>query len=108
MKRMLRLDCASRRDFLGGLAGAASALVLGGSSSAFLSAQQRGTGSANPRRIDVHHHVYPPAYISIAKENGITINPANGWTLQKTIEDMDKAGTETALTSITTPGLWFG
>jgi predicted TIM-barrel fold metal-dependent hydrolase len=56
----------------------------------------------------VHHHVYPPAYISIAKENGITINPANRWTLQKTIEDMDRAGTATALTSITTPGLWFG
>jgi len=37
-----------------------------------------------------------------------TINPANNWTLAKTLEDMDKAGTATAITSITTPGLWFG
>lgn len=97
----------SRRHFLGGLAGLAGALILEGSSAtAFRSSPQN--AAANPRRIDVHHHVYPPAYISIAKENGITINPANNWTLSKTLEDMDKAGTATALTSITTPGLWFG
>jgi predicted TIM-barrel fold metal-dependent hydrolase len=89
----------SRRVFITGLAGSAGTLLLEGSSSAFQS---------NPQRIDVHHHVYPPAYISIAKENGITINPANNWTLEKTLEDMDKAGTARAITSITTPGLWFG
>jgi len=52
--------------------------------------------------------VNPSRFVLIAKENGITINPANNWTLAKTLEDMDKAGTATAITSITTPGLWFG
>ena len=52
--------------------------------------------------------VNPSRFVLIAKENGITINPANNWTLGKTLEDMDKAGTATAITSITTPGLWFG
>src|SRR5215467_5994389 len=93
------VDGLSRRAFIGGIAGATGTLLLEGSSSAF---------QLNPQRIDIHHHVYPPAYISVAKENGITINPANNWTLARTIEDMDRAGTATALTSITTPGLWFG
>jgi predicted TIM-barrel fold metal-dependent hydrolase len=82
----------SRRQFLGGLA---ATMLL----------PQR---APSARRIDVHHHIWPPAYVSIAKENGTTIAPANGWSLTKTLEDMDQAGTATAMTSITSPGLWFG
>jgi predicted TIM-barrel fold metal-dependent hydrolase len=86
---------ASRRQFLRGITGAAASFLLPQS-------------PQGPRRIDVHHHIWPPAYVSIAKENGTTITPANDWTLTRTLDDMDKAGTATALTSITSPGLWFG
>ena len=30
------------------------------------------------------------------------------WTIQNSIDDMDKAGTQISLVSITTPGLYFG
>src|SRR5262249_50727158 len=34
--------------------------------------------------------------------------PMPGWTVEHSLEDMDKGGTTTAMISITTPGLWFG
>ena len=59
-------------------------------------------------RIDVHHHIAPPAYIAeLAPKN--MLNPViSGWTLAKSIEDMDKAGVTTSITTVTTPGFWFG
>jgi predicted TIM-barrel fold metal-dependent hydrolase len=34
--------------------------------------------------------------------------PTLNWTPQRSIEDMDKAGVATAITSVTTPGVWIG
>src|SRR5438093_8580208 len=101
--REKQLDGLSRRRFLGGLSGLAGTLILESSCASALRSAQ-----ANPRRIDVHSHIWPPKYVSVAKENNITINPANGWTVARALDDMDQAGTATALTSITAPGLWFG
>jgi len=92
-----------RRNFLGGLCGLAGTLMLESSC-----ARVGTPGISNPRRIDVHQHIWPPKYVSLAKESNITILPANGWTVGKALEDMDRSGTATALTSITAPGLWFG
>lgn len=64
------------------------------------------SASAKPFRIDVHHHIAPPAYVEEMKS---MLNPATlGWSPQKSIEDMDKAGVATSITSITTPGIWLG
>lgn len=64
---------------------------------------------AGPRRIDVHHHLAPPAYIAELDPKGIPLTrETRNWTPAQSIELMDKGGVEVALTSITTPGLWFG
>jgi predicted TIM-barrel fold metal-dependent hydrolase len=60
---------------------------------------------ADPHRIDVHAHFAPPEWIAAQGQN---IIPAiKNWTAAWSIEDMDKAGVEKAIMSITTPGLWF-
>ena len=60
---------------------------------------------AAPHRIDVHAHFAPPEWLAAQGQN---IIPAiKNWTVAWTIDDMDKAGVEKAMMSITTPGLWF-
>ena len=62
--------------------------------------------STHLHRIDVHHHIAPPAYIE--EMRALLQPPTLAWTPQKSIEDMDKAGVATAIMSITTPGVWIG
>lgn len=62
--------------------------------------------SATPHRIDVHHHHTPPAYLMAVLARGI-VGPMRRWTPSKSIEDMDKGGVATAVTSITAPALRF-
>jgi 6-methylsalicylate decarboxylase len=51
------------------------------------------------RRIDVHHHIAPPAYLDAV---GPDINPPlKSWSLAKAIEDMDEGNVATAIVSIT-------
>jgi 6-methylsalicylate decarboxylase len=60
-------------------------------------------------RIDVHHHLSPPAYIAELDQHRIRLTrETRNWTPAQSIELMDAGGVEVALTSITTPGLWFG
>jgi predicted TIM-barrel fold metal-dependent hydrolase len=60
------------------------------------------------RRIDVHHHFAPPAWIAEVKGRPL-LQPANtAWTPARSIEDMDRGGVAAAMVSITNPGLWFG
>lgn len=70
-----------------------------------------GQGTARPagaRRIDVHHHFAPPAWIAEVKGRPM-LQPANTrWTPEQSIDDMDRGQTAAALISITNPGLWFG
>jgi predicted TIM-barrel fold metal-dependent hydrolase len=58
--------------------------------------------------IDVHHHFAPPAYAAILQQKSLTPAPLVGWSLQKTLDDMDKAGIASAINSIVSPGVWFG
>jgi len=64
-------------------------------------------GSPGARRIDVHHHLFPPGYIASLVEHGhyLARGPARHWTPAASIEDMDRADVATAITSITAPGL---
>src|SRR5258708_14925847 len=56
-------------------------------------------------RIDVHHHLFPPAYIArlVAADHYLARGVARQWTPQVSIEDMDAAGVRTALPSIPAP-----
>jgi predicted TIM-barrel fold metal-dependent hydrolase len=57
-------------------------------------------------RIDIHHHIAPPKYIE--EMRALLQPPTLAWTPARSIEDMDTAGVATAITSITTPGVWIG
>jgi predicted TIM-barrel fold metal-dependent hydrolase len=66
------------------------------------------TPRRNPRRVDMHHHFAPPAWIADVRDRPL-LQPANTkWTPEQSIDDMDKGGVAAAVVSITNPGLWFG
>ncbi len=59
-----------------------------------------------PHRIDVHHHIVSRGF---AAELSARLQPPTlAWTPERSIEDMDRAGVATAITSVTTPGVWIG
>src|SRR3984893_2290241 len=59
-----------------------------------------------PHRSDVHHHIVSPGFVAELKS--LLQPPTLNWTPERSIEDMDKAGVATAITSVTTPGVWIG
>lgn len=90
-----------RRTFLTGLA------VLG--AGALLPARPvTAQGPARPHRIDVHHHLAPPSYVAELGPKKMLQRPTLDWTPAKSIDDMDRNGVATAVTSVTTPGVWLG
>jgi hypothetical protein len=59
------------------------------------------------RRIDVHHHAVPQAYVDgVSSRTGLSL-PLIGWTPEKSLASMDAAGVATAILSIPSNGLWF-
>ena len=67
----------------------------------------RAQAQTAPFRIDVHHHLSPPAFIEAITKANLGNKPMLDWTPQRSIEDMDKAGVAVSMTSITTPALSF-
>lgn len=64
-----------------------------------------------PHRIDVHHHILPPDYVSALASLGITAGggrPLPAWDVQSALELMDRHAIATAITSISEPGIYFG
>ena len=62
-------------------------------------------------RIDVHHHTIPPAFVQEMQSRGIAevaSTPLPQWTPEKSIEIMDANGIQTAITSLSAPGVYFG
>ena len=62
-------------------------------------------------RIDVHHHILPPVYVDALKSIGADKSggaelPA--WTKEDALAMMDRQGIATAVTSISSPGVYFG
>ena len=86
----------SRRELLAGGAGAlAIGAAAGFAPTAF--------AQAAPHRIDVHHHVSPPTWLDAVKSLKKDNPPMVSWSVQKSLDDMDKGGVATAITSPTTP-----
>ena len=62
---------------------------------------------AGAGRIDVHHHFYPPEYL--ASMGGMNRMPAvRDWTLQHTLEELDKNDVDAAMLSLSPPGIHHG
>jgi len=92
----------SRRNFI---AGGVAALGLGAAGSAGAPAST--LAQTKPHRIDVHHHLSPPPWVEALRKAGLDTPPVTGWTPQRSLDDMDKAGVATAITSPTLPGVGF-
>ena len=92
---------ASRRSFLGamGAIGTAGALASSGCANLGMPAQ--------PHRIDVHHHISPPEWVTALKKSKLDSPPVSDWTPQRSLDDMDKAGIATSMTSPTLPAVGF-
>ena len=86
-----------RRGFIAGVA-ALGALAVTGCAT---------TAASGPHRIDVHHHISPPAWVNALKAARLDSPPVNNWTPQRSIDDMDKAGIATSMTSPTLPAVGF-
>src|SRR4051812_19395545 len=57
-------------------------------------------------RVDVHHHLTPPTLVARA---GSLLPPVyRGFSPLQSIEDMGRAGIDIAVTSIPSPGIWYG
>ena len=92
----------SRRRFLTGMTALGAGALLPG-------CQTSGAPAAGgkPFRIDVHHHFAPPAYSSALKA---MMRGHAKWSVQGTLEEMDKSGIATCFTSLINPGMqaWVG
>jgi predicted TIM-barrel fold metal-dependent hydrolase len=66
------------------------------------------TAGAKAQRIDIHHHFAPPAWVADVKGRPLLQTANTTWTPEKSIDDLDRAGSAAAVISITNPGLWFG
>ena len=88
-----------RREFL---AGGIAALGLGA-----FAAGRNAAAQAKPHRIDVHHHVSPPAWVDALKKVNRDSPPVVNWSPQKSLDDMDRAGIATAIVSAATPQVNF-
>lgn len=67
--------------------------------------------NANPRRIDVHHHMLPPEYVNLTREriNEVVSGLASvlAWTPEVTLEQMEQHGVASAILSLPVPGAWY-
>jgi predicted TIM-barrel fold metal-dependent hydrolase len=96
------MKSVDRRQFL---AGALASLAAGVGGRRLLAG---GQAAAGLRRIDVHHHFAPPAWVSEVRGRPLLQAANTTWTPEKSIDDMDRGGVAGAVVSITNPGLWFG
>jgi len=97
------MTALDRRTFLSGLMATLGAATVGGGPLRGFQA-----APAKARRIDVHHHFAPPAWVTAVKGRPL-LQPANtAWTAAKSIDDMDRGDVAAAMVSVTNPGLWFG
>lgn len=62
-------------------------------------------------RIDVHHHITPPAYVAAvgaAAIAGPAVSKSVEWTPGMSLDVMDANGVDAALVAVSAPGVWTG
>ena len=79
-------------------------LLFGGLAAAFAPAV---SAAAAVKFIDVHHHLCPPPWVEAVRRAKLDNPPMTGWTPEKSLEDMDKAGTATSIVSPMPPQVGF-
>lgn len=94
----------TRRGLLAGVSAVAGTTAF---SAAGIGLIGKAVAQAKPHRIDVHHHIAAPVWVDALKKAGKSNPVVNNWTIAKSLEDMDKAGVATAMTSPTTPQVGF-
>ena len=93
------ISTPQRRRLLTGLAALGASALLPG-------CQTAATGTpGQPHRIDVHHHYIPDAYVAAMTAN--KIRPVQ-WSVQMSLEELDKSGIATGMISPPPPGITFG
>ena len=101
------LCCGTRR----GVVASGAAFAVTGFARA-TRAQEPPTSSDQARIIDVHHHILPPKYVTVARDRLLSFAPnftsVLNWTPAQSLEQMDKFGIKLAMTSLSNPGTWFG
>lgn len=97
---------STRRGFLGSLLSGGTALA-GAAGAALAGCASGEVPPATAGRIDIHHHLFSPAYVAeLARANQAPPIIRN-WSLARTLEDMDRAGVRTAVLSVTQPQVSF-
>jgi 6-methylsalicylate decarboxylase len=91
----------SRRSFLAALSALGAGALLPGCQTT----PEAATG--RPQRIDIHHHFAPPGY---SKELKALKQGHAKWSVEGTLDEMEKSGIQTAFTSLINPGMqaWMG
>ena len=89
----------NRREFLAGMAALGASTWLAGCAST------DGSGTAAVRRIDIHHHFVSPGYSAALKQMG---QGHAKWSVQMSLDDMDKSGIQTSLLSLIQPAIAIG
>jgi predicted TIM-barrel fold metal-dependent hydrolase len=89
-----------RREFLTGIAALGASTFLHGCAST-----DGASTAAKPQRIDVHHHFVSPGYSAALKQLG---QGHIKWSVQMSLDDMDKSGIQTSLLSLIQPAMTIG
>jgi predicted TIM-barrel fold metal-dependent hydrolase len=90
-----------------GPAGSQRMAALGATASS-QAAPGQASASGAVGRIDVHHHIAPPRWLNEVIGRDLLQPATRNWSVEKSLDDMDKGGVESAAVSVTNPGLWFG
>ncbi|MDB5812060.1 MAG: TIM-barrel fold metal-dependent hydrolase [Betaproteobacteria bacterium] len=98
------LSGVPRRTFLASLAALGAGTLISGCAT---DASTPAAAGGEPHRIDVHHHLLPPKYVAELPQHVKGENPPR-WSPASSIEDMDKNGIATSMTSLMQPQVWFG
>jgi len=98
---------SSRRTFLTALAAAGASTFL----PINIHQAQGAPTDLKLGSIDVHHNVFPPAFLSAVMNQPagpLSLARMVGWNAQRSLAEMDENRVATAITSITNPGIWLG
>lgn len=98
----------TRRGLVAGLAGLAAAAGLPRGAMAAGPAGGVDTADPPPRRIDVHHHFFPPAWLDVLRQKGADPSPVQRtWSVAQVLDHMDASGVATGVASLSPWGLAF-